>query len=195
MDNSNENSDMETIDVRSYILSPELRKYHHLYEVYGELLNKNTEHLNALTEKSIPAYYMITTGLRDQDNLIGPVTVFDEEIEQNNLVDLLSRTRTTFVYSWILGSERASQGKDLREGDDLWIFDGEGNPSIKNSDLILVRNYTHSHVTKKLQILLKNNDINYVQYGNLIKFFLKSIDSGILYMFILGCAYWAKENK
>jgi hypothetical protein len=195
MDNSNENSDMETIDVRSYILSPELRKYHHLYEVYGELLNKNAEHLNALTEKSIPAYCMITTGLRDQDNLIGPVTVFDEEIEQNNLVDLLSRTRTTFVYSWILGSERASQGKDLREGDDLWIFDGEGNPSIKNSDLILVRNYTHSHVTKKLQILLKNNDINYVQYGNLINFFLKSIDSGILYMFMLGYAYWAKENK
>ena len=194
MDNSNENFEMEKIDVRSYILSPELSKFHHLYEKHADVLNKNTQYLDALTAKSRNAYYMITTGLNDSDNPITTVKFYDREIEHDTLVDLISRTRTTYVYAWILGSEHASKGKDLREGQGLWkLKDGE-EMSILDPDLLQIMDYCLPSIKEKLILLGKNGDINIAQFFNLLKTFLVAVNDGVAYMFMLGFAYWHEEN-
>lgn len=193
MDNSNENSEMETIDVRSYILSPELSKFHHLYAKHADVLNKNTQYLDALTAKSRNAYYLITTGLNDSDNPIAPVKFYDKKIEHDTLVDLISRTRTTYVYAWILGSEHASKGKDLREGQGLWNLK-EGEVSILDSDLLQIMDFCLSGIKEKLISLGKNGDINIAQCLTLLRTFLVSVNAGVAYMFMLGFAYWHEEK-
>lgn len=195
MVNSNENSEMESIDVRSYILSPELSKFHHLYAKHADVLNKNTQYLDALTAKSRNAFYPITIGLNDSDNPIAPVKFYDREIEHNTLVDLISRARTTYVYAWILGSEHASKGKDLSEGQGLWKVKEGGETSIIDPDLLQIMDFCLSSIKEKLILLGKNHDINIAQFFNLLKTFLESLHAGIAYMFMLGFAYWHEENR
>lgn len=194
MDNSNENSEMETIDVRSYILSPELSKFHHLYAKHADVLNKNIQYLDVLTANSRIDYYMITTGLNDSDNPLAPVKFYDREIEHDALIDLISRTRTTYMYAWILGSEHASKGKDLREGQGLWKVKEGGETSIIDPDLLQIMHFCLSSIKEKLILLGKNGDINIAQFLNLLETFLKTIHAGIAYMFMLGFAYWGEEN-
>lgn len=179
MVNSNENSEMETIDVRSYILSPELSKFHQLYAKHADVLNKNTQYLDALTAKSRSAFYPITIGLNDSDNPIAPVKFYDREIEHNTLVDLISRARTTYVYAWILGSEHASKGKELEEGKGLWKFKEGEEFSIVDPDLLQIMNFTLSSIKEKLILLGKNGVINIAQFFNLLKTFLEPLHAGV----------------